>query len=201
MTQSLEYALFDLDSGGRMVLPADLQHSDPEAIEALADDWTAKLSPMDRAYFAVVPDSVSVTDRAGHLMHSLKAISEANSRNGFVHATGSAQYRPAIEERYGPHTDGMAEGAGYNALTGERRARYEFFAASGLGRLALTNRLPVAAEDAETADPEDLVYQSFNRLWREFHAKYGGTGHQVRARRNAYRKLLAEQVQYTSEGS
>jgi hypothetical protein len=198
MTQSLEHpALFDLDEAGHMVTAGA-----PEAsVEIAPDDWADRLTPVDRAFIAVAPDSVSIADRAGHLTHALNEISQANSRRGFVSAATGDKHRPAIEERYGPHTDGMVEGADYNALTGERRARYEFFAASGLGRLALRNRLPVAAEDVDTADPEDLVYMGLNRSWQEFLALYGGTGRKVNTRRNAYKKLLAKQVQYTREGA
>jgi hypothetical protein len=199
MTQSVETsALFDLDNDGQLVLPADHVEQQPVGLE---EEWGVKLSPTDRAFIELVPNSVAVADRAGHLVRSLTEISEANSRRGFVHAAQTEAHRPKIEDRYGPHTDGMAEGAEYNALTGERRARYEFFAASGVGRLALTNRLPVPADEAETANPADLAYMAMNRSWREFQALYGGTGPAVNARRNAYKKMLAKQVEYTREGT
>lgn len=199
MTQSVEApALFDLDGQGQLVVPAD-QIEQPAV--SLEEEWGVKLSPTDRAFIELVPNSVAVADRAGHLVRSLTEISEANSRRGFVHASQTEEHRPKIEDRYGPHTDGMAEGAEYNALTGERRARYEFFAASGVGRLALTNRLPVPADEVETADLEDLVYMAMNRSWREFQALYGGTGREVNARRKAYRKLLDKQIERTREGT
>lgn len=198
MTQSVEApALFDLDSEGHLVLPTE--PAEQQTVD-LEEEWGIKLSPTDRAFIELVPGSVTVTDRAGHLMQSLTEMSAANRRRGFVHAAQTEDHRPKIEDRYGPHTDGMVEGAEYNALTGERRARYEFFAASGVGRLALTNRLPVPADEAETADPEDLVYTAINQSWREFQTRYGGKGDTAVARRNAYKKLLAKQVEYTRQG-
>jgi hypothetical protein len=163
MTQSAEAAtLFGLDADGRFVVPHDLVEQQPVDPQ---DEWGADLTLTQRAFVDVLPDSVPLAARASHLTTALSEISKANSRAGFVEATQAEAHRPAIEERYGPHTDGMAEGAAYNELTGRRRARYEFFAASGVGRLALQNRQPVAADEVDTASAEDLVYTAMNRSW------------------------------------
>jgi hypothetical protein len=199
MTQSVETApLFDLDSEGQLVMPTDQVEQQPVDLEEV---WGVKLSPTDRAFIELVPGSVTVADRAGHIIRSLTEISDANKRRGFVQAAQTEDHRPKIEDRYGAHTDGMVEGAEYNAMTGERRARYEFFAASGVGRLALGNSVLVAKDEEEEASPEDLVYTAMSAEWRGFAAKFAGTGAAVVARRNAYKRLLNKQIERTREDS
>jgi len=187
--------LFDLDAEGRFVVPEPVEQQ--PAIPG--DEWGSDLSPTQRAFVEIAPDLMPLAARASHLSTALTEISRANSRRGFVHATQTEEHRPRIEAQYGPHIDGEAEGAAYNALTGQRRAHYHFFAASGVGRLALENRKPVAADEIDAATPEDLVYTAMSASWREFLGRYGGTGDVVNARRKAYKKLLDKQIEYTHE--
>lgn len=179
---------FDIGPGGNIILPADNAVSAPAHP---ADGWiSGRLSQEDRAMIAVSPDVIDLAVRAGHLARALDEISAVNSHEGYAQAVQSPEHRPDIEARYGDDTDGIAEGAAYNVLVGERRAQYEFFAANGLGNLALATK-----HTKLTAD-ERVVRRSLNDSWLSFRRTYGATGRRATAKRRNFKAALDQQVAF-----
>lgn len=188
---AVQEMLFDIDASGAFVdaapveVAAALEPDKPDP-DTWYGDTDRYVSQEERAIVAVVPNEIEIAKRAGCLIAALNIISERNQDAGFVKATYSDDYRDRIVSRYGVHTSGTAVGVGHRAKTHTRNAMYEFFAASGVGRLALP--------DAQLTGAERITRRYMTERWEVFDAEYGGAGKTARDKREAYKTILAEQI-------
>lgn len=179
-------ALFDIGPDGAFVMNG--YEAPVEASPTSADEWLAGRScfvnQKELALDLVAPDAVDVAQWAGHITHSLAAISQANSDLGFAKAAVSEAYRAKVVAHGGEATDDIAGELESRSRVNMGIARWEFFAASGLGHLALTPREALGGY-------ERIVRTDMERAWDRFLDTYGGVGAEARDRRTAYRQQLA----------
>jgi hypothetical protein len=188
--------LFDLDPTGGFVMPgADVMVHTAESVVEPAIDvrdpavWQEgldyPLSQGERAMIAVSPTGVNVAQRAGHLTLALTKLSAANRDRGFGKAAQTEAHRAEVVAWGGTGTDDVADELAYRALTGERSARYDFFAASGLGYLAVR-------PNARLSGTERLARNYVDGMWGGFQKQYGAAGPAARQERNRLKRQLAK---------
>jgi hypothetical protein len=143
------------------------------------------LSQGERALAVVAPDSIDVAQYAGHVITALDAITQRNKDAGLAKAAESPTHRERIATDLGVAVDDIAAEVDRRAEAGRRTIRYEFYAASGLGRLAAATEL---------TDSERIARREMESRFVAFNAEYGGTGKNARSARTVLKSNLANYV-------
>jgi hypothetical protein len=188
MTQVLEVpSLFEALPDGGYLMPEE-RPPESQGSAYTARQWQEGqgrfLRQGERALAEVAPDSISMVERAGRLTLALDAISQSNQDRGFAVAAASGLHRERVEPFAGAGTDAVARQKMTDARRGREQARRQFFAANGLGELA------IAHSDSLTPQ-QRIARRAMNERWAAFEKEFGGSGPAAHTRRNAYMRQLA----------
>jgi hypothetical protein len=177
-------AMFGFGPDGGLVMPQS-------PVEAWMEGRTEYVPQLERALVTVVPDSIDVQYRSSCLTESLEAIGQANQDKGFQNAAESDYHRERLQKQVGAAIDEIADELGSRSEAGMEVARRKFFAASGVGVLA------VKGSD-ELSGPERLVRTHMSKQWGQFLDSYGRTGLAARKSRARAKQQYAKTSVYTT---
>jgi hypothetical protein len=142
------------------------------------------LVPTARGSLPDLPTEVSLVSRAYFLIQALDSLGSANQAQGYLAAEHLPVQGGDIRNRYG--TDGSMHQE-MAARSRNDRGRHAFFAAHGVGYLA------VATQDTPLTAAHRNLRRELNESWAEFRSpnRYGAKGNEGSQRRASYIKQLS----------
>lgn len=125
---------------------------------------------------------VNIADRAKHLGVALNSLGRRNQRLGFRDAAEIQPSRTEIWGRYARNTEKVLAGANKNEAEFLKKAKREFWQATGISALH-----GAGIVDQHT---HDALGRS---MWRDFSSKYGIPGAEVTKKRDKAKRLYKRQ--------